>query len=147
METYRCPHGYVSAEHRQWGQNVEQTWVEEAWSQGYGSAYSRMVEEATAFGAHGVIGVVDRVTNLADTGTTEFHFLGTAIKVRGRSTSRRRCALDDVPGGSAPDQIDRGRVHAGERGGFHGFGPGVGLLHDRVPHGREPGLGRSHVAL
>jgi uncharacterized protein YbjQ (UPF0145 family) len=81
VETYRCPHGYVSAEHRQWGQNVEQTWVEEAWSQGYGSAYSRMVEEATAFGAHGVIGVVDRVTNLADTGTTEFHFLGTAIRV------------------------------------------------------------------
>jgi len=83
METYRCPHGYVSAEHRMWGQNVEQTWVEETWSQGYGSAYTRMLEEATAFGAHGVIGVVDRVTNLADTGTTEFHFLGTAIKVEG----------------------------------------------------------------
>ena len=81
VETYRCPHGYVSNEHRMWGQNVEQTWVEAAWSQGYGSAYTRMLEEATAFGAHGVIGVVDRVTNLADTGTTEFHFLGTAIKV------------------------------------------------------------------
>ena len=26
------------------------------------SAYSRMLEEATAFGAHGVIGVVDRAT-------------------------------------------------------------------------------------
>ena len=38
-ETYRCPHGYVSNEHRMWGQNVEQTWVEEAWSEGYGSAY------------------------------------------------------------------------------------------------------------
>lgn len=58
VETYRCPHGYVSAEHRMWGQNVEQTWVEEAWSQGYGSAYNRMLEEATGFGAHGVIGVV-----------------------------------------------------------------------------------------
>ena len=53
----------------------------QAWSDGYGSAYSRMLEEATALGAHGVIGVVDRVTHLADTGTTEFHFLGTAIKV------------------------------------------------------------------
>jgi uncharacterized protein YbjQ (UPF0145 family) len=80
-ETYRCPHGFVSNEHRMWGQNLEQTWVEEAWSQGYGSAYSRMLEEATDLGAHGVIGVVDRVTHLADTGTTEFHFLGTAIKV------------------------------------------------------------------
>src|SRR5271170_3303311 len=28
-ETYRCPHGYVSAEHRAWGQNIEQSWVEE----------------------------------------------------------------------------------------------------------------------
>jgi uncharacterized protein YbjQ (UPF0145 family) len=80
-ETYRCPHGFVSNEHRMWGQNLEQTWVEQAWSQGYHTSYSRMLEEATAFGAHGVIGVVDRVTHLADNGTTEFHFLGTAIKV------------------------------------------------------------------
>ena len=34
-----------------------------------------------SLGAHGVIGVVDRVTHLADTGTTEFHFLGTAVTV------------------------------------------------------------------
>jgi uncharacterized protein YbjQ (UPF0145 family) len=80
-ETYRCQHGFVSAEHRMWGQNLEQTWVEDAWTQGYGSSYNRMLEEATALGAHGVIGVVDRVSNLADTGTTEFHFLGTAITV------------------------------------------------------------------
>jgi uncharacterized protein YbjQ (UPF0145 family) len=80
-ETYRCPHGFVSNEHRMWGQNVEQTWVEQAWSEGYGSAYRRMLDEAVSLGAHGVIGVADRVTHLADTGTTEFHFLGTAIKV------------------------------------------------------------------
>jgi hypothetical protein len=80
-ETYRCPHGYVSAEHRMWGQNLEQPWVEEAWAQGYGTAYARMIEEATALGAHGVIGVVDRVASVADTGTTEFHFLGTAVTV------------------------------------------------------------------
>jgi hypothetical protein len=82
-ETYRCPHGYVSAEHRMWGQNLEQPWVEEAWAQGYGTAYSRMIEEATDLGAHGVIGVVDRVGSVADTGTTEFHFLGTAVTVEG----------------------------------------------------------------
>jgi uncharacterized protein YbjQ (UPF0145 family) len=80
-ETYRCPHGFVSSEHRMWGQNVEQTWVESAWSEGYGAAYSRMLEEAGSIGAHGVIGVADQVTHLADTGTTEFHFLGTAVKV------------------------------------------------------------------
>jgi uncharacterized protein YbjQ (UPF0145 family) len=80
-ESYRCPHGYVSAEHRMWGQNIEQTWVESAWTQGYGSAFRRMLEEAQAHGAHGVIGVVDRVANVSDTGTTEFHFLGTAVVV------------------------------------------------------------------
>ena len=80
-ETYRCPHGFVSAEHRTWGQNIEQTWVESAWTQGYGTSFARMMEEATAHGAHGVIGVVDRVANVSDTGTTEFHFLGTAVVV------------------------------------------------------------------
>ncbi len=80
-EIYRCPHGYVSNEHRTWGQNMEQTWVEEAWAQGYGTAYRRMLEEAGTLGAHGIIGVVDRVAAVADTGTTEFHFLGTAVTV------------------------------------------------------------------
>jgi hypothetical protein len=80
-ETYRCPHGFVSAEHRAWGQNIEQTWVESAWAQGYGAAFGRMLEEAQAHDAHGVIGVVDRVDNVSDTGTTEFHFLGTAVVV------------------------------------------------------------------
>jgi hypothetical protein len=80
-ESYRCPHGYVSAEHRMWGQNLEQPWVEAAWSAGYGAAYARMLDEATALGAHGVIGVVDRVTPVADSQTSEFHFLGTAVTV------------------------------------------------------------------
>jgi hypothetical protein len=82
-ETFRCPHGYMSMEHRTWGQNFEQTWAQDAWAQGYGSAFARMVEEAQQHGAHGVIGVVDRVGNVADTGTTEFHFLGTAVTVQG----------------------------------------------------------------
>jgi hypothetical protein len=82
-ETYRCPHGFISNEHRSWGQNLEQPWVEEAWAQGYGTAYARMLEEAGTLGAHGVIGVADRVSNVADTGTTEFHFLGTAVTVEG----------------------------------------------------------------
>ena len=49
----------VSAEHRSWGQNYEQTWVEDAWTEGFTSSYSRMVEEATEAGAHGIVGVVD----------------------------------------------------------------------------------------
>jgi len=82
-ETYRCPHVSISAEHRAWGQNLEQPWVESAWAQGYGTAYARMLEEATAHGAHGVVGVVDRVSNVTESGTTEFHFLGTAVVVDG----------------------------------------------------------------
>jgi hypothetical protein len=82
-EVFRCPHGFVSTEHRLWGQNLEQPWVERAWLQGYGTAFDRMMAEASTRGAHGVIGVVDRVSHLADTGTTEFHFLGTAVTVDG----------------------------------------------------------------
>src|SRR5579862_1657695 len=33
-ETYSCPHGFVSGDHRTWGQNFEQTWIEAAWAQG-----------------------------------------------------------------------------------------------------------------
>jgi uncharacterized protein YbjQ (UPF0145 family) len=76
-----CPHGIVSAEHRTWGQNVEQTWVEAAWLEGFGSAFRRMLEEAREVGAHGVIGVTDSTRSLADTNVAEFHLLGTAVVV------------------------------------------------------------------
>jgi hypothetical protein len=92
QDTYRCPHGFVSSEHRTWGQNFEQSWVESAWASGYGTAYQRMTEEAEAHGAHGVVGVVDRITHVAESNTTEFHFLGTAVVVEGF----------DAPGGPAP---------------------------------------------
>ena len=82
-EEYRCPHGgfSYSNEHRIWGQNYQQPWVESAWAQGFDSAYSRMVEEAQEVGAHGVIGVVDSTRHLADMNVTEFHILGTAVVV------------------------------------------------------------------
>ncbi len=84
-ESYRCPHGAMvySNEHRIWGQNYEQPWVESAWGQGFGSAYTRLVEEAAEVGAHGVIGVVDSTRHLADMNVTEFHILGTAVVVEG----------------------------------------------------------------
>jgi hypothetical protein len=84
-ESYSCPHGgYVySNEHRIWGQNYQQPWVESAWAQGFGSAYARMVEEAGEVGAHGIIGVVDTTRHLAEMNVTEFHILGTAVVVEG----------------------------------------------------------------
>jgi uncharacterized protein YbjQ (UPF0145 family) len=82
-QSWRCPHGMVSPDHRAWGQNYEQTWVEAAWLQGFGSAYGRLIEEAKEVGAHGVIGVVDTSHNLADMNVAEFHILGTAVVVEG----------------------------------------------------------------
>ncbi len=82
-ESWQCPHGFVSNDHRTWGQNYEQPWVEAAWGQGFGTAYTRMVEEATAIGAHGIIGVIDSSEPLGDMGVIEFHIRGTAVKVTG----------------------------------------------------------------
>ncbi len=83
LSSYRCPHGYYSAEHRTWGENFEQRWVSEAWMSGFATAYHRMVEEAQAAGAHGVIGVVDTNTSLIDRSIREYHVYGTAVVVDG----------------------------------------------------------------
>jgi hypothetical protein len=80
-QTWQCPHGFVSAEHRSWGQNYEQSWIEDAWRQGFVSAYDRMIEEATSVGAHGVVGVVDSSDRLSDLGVLEFRVQGTAVRV------------------------------------------------------------------
>lgn len=83
MEMYQCPHGMVGGDHRVWGQNYQQTWVEDAWNEGYSGAYARMVDEAADLRAHGIIGVVDRVAQLSDTGVMQFHLCGTAIRIPG----------------------------------------------------------------
>jgi Putative heavy-metal-binding len=87
-ESYSCPHGgyMYSNEHRIWGQNYQQPWVEGAWAQGFSSAYSRMVDEAREVGAHGIIGVVDTTRHLTDMNVTEFHMLGTAVVVEDMSS-------------------------------------------------------------
>jgi hypothetical protein len=80
-ESWQCPHGFVSMEHRSWGQNFEQAWVEQAWATGFTAAYGRLIEEATALGAHGVIGLVDTSGPLGDLGVVEFRVQGTAVRV------------------------------------------------------------------
>ncbi len=79
-ESWPCPHGIASLEHR-WGSNYEQPWVESAWSQGFGSAYRRMVEEAEQAGAHGIIDVVDDASYMTEQSVVEFHVTGTAVAV------------------------------------------------------------------
>ncbi len=83
VEEWRCPHGFVGAEHRVFGVNYEQTWLEDSWATGWGSARDRMVEEAGALGAHGIIGVVDELRPLAGSSTVEFRVSGTAVVVPG----------------------------------------------------------------
>ena len=80
-ETWNCPHGMVSAEHRSWGQNYEQSWIQDAWATGFTAAYTRMLDEAAAAGAHGVVGVVDTTQSLGDKGVVEFRVQGTAVRV------------------------------------------------------------------
>jgi uncharacterized protein YbjQ (UPF0145 family) len=80
-ESFQCPHGFVAGDHIYWGQNFEQTLVESAWNQGFSSAYTRLLEETTAAGGHGVIGLVDNVRSLTDQAVVEFHLLGTAVVV------------------------------------------------------------------
>jgi hypothetical protein len=80
-ESWQCPHGFVSAEHRGWGQNYEQSWIEDAWRQGFDGAYGRMLEEAAEAGAHGVVGVTDTSQPLGDMGVLEFRVQGTAVRV------------------------------------------------------------------
>jgi len=84
-ENWQCPHGYgiLSAEHRAYGINFEETWVEQAWTRGITGALDRMVEEAATAGAHGVVGVVDSTSSLADMGVLEFRTQGTAVRVVG----------------------------------------------------------------
>ncbi len=81
-EVFQCPHGMRGPTHRSWGQNFQQTQVEAFWTEGFSSARSRMMEEAIALGAHGIVGVVDTVSEISDLQINEFHLRGTAVRVR-----------------------------------------------------------------
>jgi uncharacterized protein YbjQ (UPF0145 family) len=80
---YRCPHTsqVMTAEHRTWGANSEQLLMHSAWKRGYSAAFSRMLEQAKAAGAHGVIGVRDDRHHFAETPALEYRVIGTAVRV------------------------------------------------------------------
>ena len=92
-------------------------------------------------GAHGVIGVVDRVSEHRRHGDDRVPLPRHRRHGRRRATPGGRGALDHLSGRAAADQVHRGRVHARRRGGGAGLGAGLGLLHDRVPHGGKHELG------
>lgn len=82
-EQFQCPHGFVSNEHRLYGMNYEQTWIEQAWTTAYAGAFARLVDEAKRLGAHGVIGVVERTAHHPESTAYEFSLSGTAVGVEG----------------------------------------------------------------
>lgn len=83
VEQWQCPHGFVSAEHRMYGANYELTWLEDSWATGWGLAKERMIDEAKALGATGVVGVVDDMRPLVGGTTVEFRASATAVAVSG----------------------------------------------------------------
>jgi hypothetical protein len=84
-KSYRCPHinQAITGEHRTWGANAEQVLLHSAWQRGFSAAFKRMVDQARIAGAHGVIGVRDSRTRLADTEALEYKVTGTAVRVLG----------------------------------------------------------------
>jgi Putative heavy-metal-binding len=87
---YRCPHvnQAITGEHLIWGANSEQLLMHAAWRRGYDAAFSRMVEQAKAVGAHGVVGVSDARHDFAETGAIEYRVIGTAVRVAGAPESK-----------------------------------------------------------
>jgi uncharacterized protein YbjQ (UPF0145 family) len=88
-QRYRCPHmtHVVTGEHLTFGANAEQLLMHSAWKRGYGAAFSRMLEQAKAAGAHGVIGVRDDRHHFVDSPAVEYRVLGTAVRVSGAPES------------------------------------------------------------
>ena len=82
-EQYACPHGMVSADHRQFGLNFEKTWIEQAWAGARDAALTRLTHEAKELGAHGIIDIIDKTIFHPDSSTFEFSLSGTAVAVEG----------------------------------------------------------------
>jgi hypothetical protein len=55
------------------------SYAAQCWGQALDLAYRRMMTEAAAAGAHGVVGVTEVVDELADDDVTQFHVWGTAV--------------------------------------------------------------------
>ncbi len=82
-EQYSCPHGIVSNEHRRYGLNYEKTWLERAYKSSFAAAKERLVNEARAMGACGVIDIVERTEYHSESGAFEFTLNGTAVGLSG----------------------------------------------------------------
>jgi len=87
-QRYKCPHtdATLLREHRLWGANAEQVLLQSSWRRGFDLALTRMLDQARAVGAHGVIGVADQWHEIEDLEATEHRIIGTAVRVRDAPT-------------------------------------------------------------
>jgi len=80
ITNWSCQHSTRRAGAHEPGVNFEQNWVEDLWSEAFAAARTRMIDEARMLGAHGVVGVVDTISD-PTRGAKEFLLRGTAVRV------------------------------------------------------------------
>jgi uncharacterized protein YbjQ (UPF0145 family) len=105
---------------------------------GYGTAMDRMLQETTAIGGDGVVGVSVRVENL-DSRPREFMVLGTAVRARGEARPRRPFSTD------LPAYDVAKLLRAGWMPTDLVFGISVGIRHDDWRTRQESSWGAGNV--
>jgi uncharacterized protein YbjQ (UPF0145 family) len=105
---------------------------------GYGTAMDRMLQETTAIGGDGVVGVSVRVENL-DSRAREFMVLGTAVRARGEFRPRRPFSTD-LPAYDVAKLLRSGWMPTDLV-----FGISVGIRHDDWRTRQESSWGAGNV--
>jgi uncharacterized protein YbjQ (UPF0145 family) len=105
---------------------------------GYGTAMDRMLQETTAIGGDGVVGVSVRVENL-DSRAREFMVLGTAVRARGEFRPQRPFSTD-LPAYDVAKLLRSGWMPTDLV-----FGISVGIRHDDWRTRQESSWGAGNV--
>lgn len=72
-----------SSQGRRGGLLIEDPWREGSWNEGFDLALARLVDDASALGAHGVVGIRGSSKRIGGGGVVERRLLGTAVVVPG----------------------------------------------------------------
>ncbi|MHB1927969.1 MAG: heavy metal-binding domain-containing protein [Acidimicrobiales bacterium] len=82
--TYPCPWGWRGTnEHPPPGWIGTQDAVDEAWATAFATAHQRLLQEAQAVGAHGVVGIRVDMSHPTSQQSSEVHLYGTAVRLAG----------------------------------------------------------------
>jgi len=139
VQNYQCPHGMIAGEHRMWGQNYQQTWVEKCVERRlHEFVLAHAVKKRLSSGAHGrrwVVGRYGEAVDRAPTVTGVVTYRVRAVKVLD-TPARRVNALEHVSGRAASREGLRSGLRAGVDCRVRLINPGVGVLRHRVPDGR-----------